>query len=484
MVPRLKAIVSLLSKAGDVGKASDDPNRRILLLIRLLFLTYYGALGSIIPYMSVYYHSLGHGGDIIGILGAIKPFTSFWVAPLWGLLSDRSKNPVVILQFTLIVSVMGQVMVGMKNDPFYIMMVVCFTSLFSAPIKTLLDNMTLRHIPDRSSYGRLRLYGQVGYALGTYLIGLFMSGNKPVSSCSSEVCPATTFDPSKTSNMSEFLSLGVHWFRQNLTGFRPIFLAHAILAVPAWLCIQALETMERKQQQRSTTKPPTTDGQCSTNGSSSTDKTVDQTSLTDALHFLAQRTDAMIFFFSVLMIGINAGVNDTFAYVRIRELGGTGKEMGLCRIAGATGGAPMFWFSSWVTQKFPIDQLLVIVLSVYVLRFVSFSLISNPYHAIPFEALRGAAFAIFMSSTTVHAHKIAPPRLKATMLMLVNCMYAGLGQTLGALVSGKLQYNIGTVHTFRCFALLDLGLIALGLFYLAFRKDFGTNPVGGKIKTL
>ena len=40
-----------------------------MMLIRVLFLTYYGALGSLLPYLPVYYHSLGHGGAVIGLLG-------------------------------------------------------------------------------------------------------------------------------------------------------------------------------------------------------------------------------------------------------------------------------------------------------------------------------------------------------------------------------------------------------------------------------
>lgn len=45
----------------DPAKGHEDP--RITFLIQLLFLTYYGSLGSLLPYLPVYYHSLGHGGE-------------------------------------------------------------------------------------------------------------------------------------------------------------------------------------------------------------------------------------------------------------------------------------------------------------------------------------------------------------------------------------------------------------------------------------
>jgi MFS_1 like family len=59
----------------EAAAAAAAEQREILLWIRLLFLCYYGSLGSLMPYLPVYYDSLGHGGAIIGLLGAVKPAT-------------------------------------------------------------------------------------------------------------------------------------------------------------------------------------------------------------------------------------------------------------------------------------------------------------------------------------------------------------------------------------------------------------------------
>ena len=40
--------------------------------MRLLYLTYYASLGALLPYLPVYFHSLGHPGSSIGVLGAVK----------------------------------------------------------------------------------------------------------------------------------------------------------------------------------------------------------------------------------------------------------------------------------------------------------------------------------------------------------------------------------------------------------------------------
>jgi hypothetical protein len=117
------------------GVDADDPN--LLILIRILFFTYYASLGSLLPYLPVYYHSLGHGGQVIGMLGAIKPFTTFLVAPLWGIISDSTSSPFKVLYFTFLVSLIGQLLVAFRHDPPWIMTMVFITALFNAPGKFL-----------------------------------------------------------------------------------------------------------------------------------------------------------------------------------------------------------------------------------------------------------------------------------------------------------------------------------------------------------
>ena len=114
------------------------------MLIRFLFLFYYASLGSLLPYLPVYYHSIGHGGQIIGLLGAVKPFTTFLVAPLWGVIADQSEKPFFILQVTFLVSLVGQLAVAFRADALYSTFLVGNTRMCLAKLATLyLDELTL-----------------------------------------------------------------------------------------------------------------------------------------------------------------------------------------------------------------------------------------------------------------------------------------------------------------------------------------------------
>lgn len=106
---------------------------------------------------------------------------------------------------------------------------------------------------------------------------------------------------------------------------------------------------------------------------------------------------------------------------------------------------------------------------------------ANPYHGLPAEALRGITFAAFWSTSTIYAHRVSPPGLHATMLMILNAMYGGLGQSIGAIIGGKLQHRFGTVRMFLYSAGVDFVFTLFVIAYLSARKDSSfkdPKPIG------
>jgi MFS family permease len=368
----------------------DDP--RILMLIRLLFMTYYGSLGSLLPYLPVYYHSLGHGGQVIGMLGAIKPFTTFLVAPFWGIVSDRTGSPFTVLYFTFLISLIGQLLVAWKHDPNYIMVMVFITAFFNAPVKSLIDSMVMDHLHDRSNYGRLRLWGQLGFGIGSSGVGVLLSKSKH-----------RTYHANDGHSVLEKL----YNFWQSLTGYKLLFLSYALLSIPTWMCIRTFHNMSDTKEQEKAVEATS---------QSESDPPKPTLGIWDGISVLFLNGDALLFFFLVFVVGISSGVIENFAYVRIREVGGTGKDMGLSRLVSSIAGAPMFWFSGPLTELLGADRVIVLSLVSYVIRFVIYALMRNPFQGLPAEALRGVTFAAFWSTGSVYASRIAPPGMGATMV--------------------------------------------------------------------
>lgn len=446
-------------------KAEDDPSN-LLILIRVMFFAYYASLGSLLPYLPVYYHSLGHGGQVIGMLGAIKPFTTFLVAPLWGIISDQMGRPFTILYFTFLVSLVGQLAVSWRHDPFWIMSMVFITAFFNAPVKSLIDSMVMSNIKNGKLYGRLRLWGQLGFGVGSSVVGLMLSKSQQAQQ-QREAMDGGILTTAAIISGTGTVMEKIDQIWQKITGYKLLFLTHAILSIPTFICIRAFDRWTKRDSPKTVQSAGKHTGSKKNRASKTSEN---KPNVLEGIRVLFHNSDALLFFFLVLVVGISSGVIENFAYVRIREVGGSGKEMGLSRLVSSMAGAPMFWFSGPLTELLGADKVLALSLMNYVIRYFNYALMQTPLQGLPAEALRGATFAAFWSTCTIYASRIAPPGMQATMLMLLNAMYGGLGQSLGAIIGGKLQSKVGTVRTFIYAGMFDACFVVLLIAYLSVRK--------------
>ena len=147
-------------------------------------------------------------------------------------------------------------------------------------------------------------------------------------------------------------------------------------------------------------------------------------------------------------------------------------------------GAPMFWLSGKITSKLGVNGIMTISLLSYTIRFIIYATITNPYHAIPAEIMRGATFASFWAGATYHVYQIAPNGLSATFLGILNAMYAGLGQSMGSLIGGKLSEKYGISNAFLVSAKMDaVALACFTIYQLINYVNKEKNEINGKMKS-
>src|SRR5512135_1386882 len=76
----------------------DTPSRsHQLWAVRWLYFSYFACFGIFISFANVYFREFGLTGAEIGLVNSVSPLAAIFSGPMWGMLSDRIRNPRLIM---------------------------------------------------------------------------------------------------------------------------------------------------------------------------------------------------------------------------------------------------------------------------------------------------------------------------------------------------------------------------------------------------
>lgn len=142
------------------------------LRVKTVYFLFYAAWATLIPFLPLYYKRLGFTGGEIGILASIMPLVTLIGAPVWGGIADATRRHRAVL-LGVMVGVMAAVAVLTQARTFWLLAaLVAAYAFFNSPIIPLIDNAVMAMLGERrSAYGRLRLWGAVGWGITAPLAG-------------------------------------------------------------------------------------------------------------------------------------------------------------------------------------------------------------------------------------------------------------------------------------------------------------------------
>jgi PPP family 3-phenylpropionic acid transporter len=141
----------------------------------IFYLTYFAASGALTPYFTIYYQSLGVDIGHIGILVAIPQITLLAANPLWGALADALRLHKRLLPVTMALTLVPVALLMQARSFAALAGLVFIYSLCFAPIIPLADNAVLSMLGfERYQYGRMRVWGAVGWGLASASSGLLI----------------------------------------------------------------------------------------------------------------------------------------------------------------------------------------------------------------------------------------------------------------------------------------------------------------------
>jgi len=133
---------------------------------------YFAAAASLLPYITLYYEGLGFTGRQIGLLSGLVPLVTLLSASLWGMLADASRRHRLLLLVAEGGAWLGILTLSSVTSFRPMVLVVGVYAFFISPVIPLIDNAVVDLLGgDRNRYGRVRMWGAVGWGIVAVLSG-------------------------------------------------------------------------------------------------------------------------------------------------------------------------------------------------------------------------------------------------------------------------------------------------------------------------
>lgn len=144
-------------------------------LPKSVYFLFYAALACLVPFMSLYYQQRGLTGSQIGVLSGLIPLITLASSPLWGGIADATRRHRAVLLLTIAGLWLSVLALFFATSFTGLLLAVIAYAMFVGPIVPLIDNAVLTILGERrSDFGRVRLWGSVGWGLAALILGLFL----------------------------------------------------------------------------------------------------------------------------------------------------------------------------------------------------------------------------------------------------------------------------------------------------------------------
>ena len=154
-------------------------SKQSLIAIRLFYAAYFAAMGLILPYFPVYLTDLGMTTVWIGVFVGALAAAKVIAPPLAGLLLEyRNTNTRTFLLLTSGLATCASALLIPHWDINVLLAIVIIFGFFWAAILPLTDGLSLV-VSEISimSYGRLRVWGSVGFVIASFAGGMYLVGD-------------------------------------------------------------------------------------------------------------------------------------------------------------------------------------------------------------------------------------------------------------------------------------------------------------------
>jgi PPP family 3-phenylpropionic acid transporter len=141
----------------------------------LFLFVYYAFMGTLTTYAPLYFASWGVGAAEIGILMSLVQVMRIVGPTLWGWVADHSSRRVLVLRMTALGAVAAYSGIVLGTGYLHFFVAMACLNLFTSAQAPLTEALMLAEMRgDTSRYGRVRLWGSLGFVAAVMAVGFLL----------------------------------------------------------------------------------------------------------------------------------------------------------------------------------------------------------------------------------------------------------------------------------------------------------------------
>jgi PPP family 3-phenylpropionic acid transporter len=363
--------------------------------LRLFYFLYYANVGAYLSYFAPYLLGLGFRGEQIGTIQAGPSLLAPAVAIAWATWADRRASPVRALRRASAWVALAVLFLPFARTPPALAAVVLAMALGDRAVVPLLDSTTLEwcRADPAVSYGRIRLFGSLGYIVLSLGVGAALSAR----------------------------------------GDRP---ADPLVPVVVVVCLVGYALLARGLPETPAHGEP-------------------RPGLADALSLLRDRGLLLLLAASAVHWAACAPYHLFFgALVRARGLPAV--VTGLGTSLGAAAEIAVLFLFRRIHGRAPLRALLASAFLASSVRWLLLSRATAVWEMVLLQLLHGFTFGLFWGSAVAAMGEAVPARLRATGQALFTAVVFGAGNGLGYVLSGIGYDAVGVAPVFAWAGILEV----------------------------
>lgn len=371
----------------------------------LFYALYWGAMGLVEPFLTVFYLRSGLDAAQIGWVVALLPLCTLVITPLVTRLADRTHKRTLALAISCLGFAAAATIPawpGFQPGFGSVLVFVALYAAFRSPIVSLADSLITSMANRRAlDFGAMRLWGSIVFTITS-------------------------------------IATGAIWER---TGFRIMFISGMLCLLPVVLSALLLDdpTRPREDAALQQGQPPT--------------RHTERFSIEPSILFLLAAT-------FMALAGLFMAMNFTPVY--LTALNGSQAMVGAMVGASAAAEVPGMLFGGRIARRLGPNTMLILSYLIIAIGIAGVGLVASPGVLVAWAVVRGLGFGLMLVGTVTTINTRAPSQFTSTYQGILNAACWGLAPLLGGPFSGWVYQNYGPRPLF----LLAGGMTLAAVFFI------------------